>query len=294
MSELVDVLILHGKNAELVNFMKEVFSSLGLKASTVLDLPSKGKNQDQRVEHYIKNCKVALVLATFDGNTKTARPNVHDEIARCRQLKKHDTVVLQERVDTNLVELGSNVQGQLVIIEFEQKKLHRVFPRLLGEIRDRGLLSLNTPAEKKSEAGHILNRFLDDMDKLWDDEFDEAWDNVHRKDYRAERNFAILLDKFFQQYQNVFSALIREKKEGDALTAVCKASYNESHDLAAQSWEIVADAKLQKADQTDGQAERTPKQLDKAATIIKNAKRIPDAIKKIKEFRHAVKLLSHI
>jgi hypothetical protein len=294
MARAVDILILHGKNAGLVEFMKEVFTSLGLKSNTVLGLPSKGKTQEQRVDHYIKECRVALVIATFDKNTGAARPNVHDEIARCRQLKKKDTIVLQERRDKDLVELGSNVQGQLVILEFEQNELHKVILPLIGEIRDRDLLSLNTSAEKKSEAAHILNRFLDDMDKLWDEEFDEAWDNVHRKDYTAERDFAILLDKFFQQYQNVFSALIREKKEGDALSFVCKASYNESHDLAAQAWEIAAAAKLQQADQADLKAGRTPKELDQAATIIKNAKRVTDPVRKIKEFRHAIKLLSRI
>src|ERR1017187_3213475 len=223
MSEPVDILILHGKSVRLVAYLKEVLSSLGIRANTVLGLPSQRKVQEQRVEHYIKNCKIALILVTFDEtepNRNKARPNVYDEIARCRRLKKKDTIVLQERRGKRLVELGSNVHGQLVIIEFEQSKLHKMLPALITEIRDRGLLSFGTSAERKSEAGNILNRFLDRMDDLWDVEFDEAWDNVHRKDYQAERNFAILLDLFFQQYQNVFSALVREKKAGDELMTI--------------------------------------------------------------------------
>jgi hypothetical protein len=297
MRESVDVLILHGKSTYLVSYLKELLESLGVSANTALGLPSQRKNQEQRIDHYIKNSKMCLVLLTFDEDepaSNKARPNVYDEIARCRKSKKDDTVILQERREKELVDLPSNVRGQVVVIEFEREKLYAMLPNLITEIRSRDLPSVGTHAERKSEAAHILNRFLDQMDDLWESQFDDAWDNVHRKDYKAERNFAIKLDLFFQQYQNVFSALIREKKTGDELVAACNAAYAESHKLAAEAWEIVTEAKFQEVDNANSSPAEHPRvknALDTAATTLKNGKRMPSAEARIQAFRSAFKLL---
>src|SRR5271156_6071620 len=138
MQENVDILILHGMSKGIVEYLEKFFKSLGLRAETVLNLPSLKKEQEQKVNHYIKNCRLPLVLVTFDEgeeNPTKARPNVYDEIARCRQHKRKDTLVLQEKKSGKLVQLPSNIEGRLVVIQFESKKLERLVISLLTEIR---------------------------------------------------------------------------------------------------------------------------------------------------------------
>lgn len=293
----LDILILHGMSRSIVDYLKELFASLGISASTVLDLPSRKLSQEKRVDYYIKQCGMPLILVTFDeseANTTKARPNVYDEIARCRRWKREDTLVLQQEKNGKLVELPSNVMGQMVTIHFEADKLHRVVPFILKEIRQRGLIFRTSQAEKTVEKGGILNDFLDKMDSLWDQEFDVAWNSLHRLDYDSERELALALDHFFQQYQRAFSALIRDQKNGDELRAVCDVAYLESVKWAARAWEYAADAKMKKADalaKKMEQSQRRSKHQDlynHAASELRKAKRTMADLEKIKLLRSVI------
>jgi hypothetical protein len=247
----IDVLIFHGKSLSLVNYLVDLFRSMGVHAAKVMDLPSRKLTQERRVSYYLKRCGIPLVVATFDEDdlkSCKARPNVYDEIARCRELRPTDTLVLQERRGQSLVELASNVSGQLVIIEFEQEKLHLMIPRLLSEIRNRGLPAYSQTSEATVQAGSTLNDFLDLMDSLWDYQFDAAWAKIHRRDYEAERNFAETLDQFFQIYHSVFDALVRKKTRGDELRTICSSAYDNAVGCATRAWEYVAQAKLRMID----------------------------------------------
>jgi hypothetical protein len=247
----VDILILHGQSIDLVNYLISLFNSINIIAKNVLNLPSGKMDQERKVEYYLKTCGLPLVLVTFDEEYPTsnkARPNVYDEIARCRDLRPMDTIVLQEKRGPTLVELASNVSGQLVIIQFEQKKLHLMIPFFLNEIRSRGLLASSQTSDATVQAGSTLNDFLDVMDRLWDHQFDTAWATIHRRDYEAERNFAETLDQFFQIYHSVFDALVRKKARGDELRSICSSAYDNAVGCATRAWEYVAQAKLRMID----------------------------------------------
>jgi len=295
----VDVLILHGGSLHFVKYLISLFESIGVYASNVLDLPSGKMNQERKVDYYLKNCGIPLILVTFDEDNPTsnkARLNVYDEIARCRSLRRKDALVLQERRKSVLVELPSNVVGQLVVIQFDGDRFYLAIPALLNEIRSRGLISPIRSSETNFEAGSMLNSFMDKMDKLWDEQFDIAWKKIHRRDYDAERNFAEILDLFFQQYHSVVDSLIRKRKRGDELESVCDYAYRESVVYAARAWDCVAEAKLKKVDQEMDQANKS-KALkceglyERASDQLRSAKSSTVPTEKIRLFTSVVELV---
>ena len=299
----IDVLLLHGKSLPLVDYLVSLLRSIGIASSKMIDLPSGGMAQDAKVDHYLRDCRLPLVLVTFDeddrGSSK-ARPNVYDEIARCRAMRSSDTLVLRERRDSSLVELPSNVIGRLAVIEFEKTKLHLAIPHLLTEICSRGLIVPASASATTLEAGSILNKFLDSMDGLWDLQFDVAWKRIHRRDYAAERNFAESLDKFFQCYHSVFDVLVRQKKRGDDLNEICNSSYSNAVAHAARAWEYVAEAKLGMADKEVEAMDRGRIGLkyqslyDSASDQLRTAKRSVDPAEKMRLFKSVVDLVDEL
>jgi hypothetical protein len=162
-----DVLILHGMSRHLVDYFRSFAEAIGVSAGAVIDLPAGGKPQEQKVDHYIRNCKIPLVLLTFDEEqmgATSARFNVYDEIARCRELgKREDTIVLQQTKEGRTVALPTNVTGQMVVIEFDDSHLHTMLPQLLRELMSRQIPRSISAEERTFEAGGILSDFLDKM-----------------------------------------------------------------------------------------------------------------------------------
>jgi hypothetical protein len=282
---------------QLVDDIEALLRSLGISAATVIELPASKRTQEKKVDYYIRHCGTPLVLATFDETepgSKKARPNVYDEIARCRRAGRKDTIVLQERRKGRTVELPTNISGQVVVIPFERDRLLAMFSQLMRELKPRYQPRPVSPAEPAVSSARILSTFLDAMDHLWDDEFDAAWDNVHRLDYTAESNFALTLDNFFQEYQKVFSATVRSRKSGDELRTICKAAYTKSHELAAHAWEVVAEAKINIA---DDRLQQPSVHADlraiheKASAALRRGKRAVTPREKIECFRLTIQLI---
>lgn len=244
--------MLHGMGHNLVRYLKELFASLELVAEKVLDLPSLKMSQDRRVDYYIKSCGIPLVVVSFDEtekHTRKSRPNVYDEIARCTKLRKKDFIILRQRKGATAVELPSNIEGQVrTIIEYEAEKFERAIPRLLSEIKSRGFLTTRRETESRRNTGTVVNRFLDKMDRLWDAEFDAAWERIHTYDPDAESRLAIYLDKFFQEYHRVFDALVRKKKSNEELAEICENAYTHSVQHVADAWTAVVDSKRREAE----------------------------------------------
>jgi hypothetical protein len=292
----VDILILHGLSHNIVNYLEGLFNSLGIYSATVIELPSLRKGQGKKVDYYIKNCKIPLVLATYDEETKDhtrARPNIYDEITRCQKMRGKDTIILQEKS----VQLASNtIRDVRCIFPFERNKIHLMLPKLLTELKSRNLLFARGTGKKTMEVGKTLNDFLDGMDNLWDNEFDEAWEKIPRPYFDAERNFGETLDKFFQLYQNVFSALIRGKKVNDDLKQVCDKNLEEAWRLASTAWGYVADANMKKADEARENIKKTRKSFrhekmySEASSEIWRGKGSETNTDKIKHLRKAIEL----
>jgi hypothetical protein len=292
-----DVLVLHGLSRELVDHLVSLLGSVGLRASSATDLPSLSKPQGEKVDYYIRNCGFPLVLVSADDQnpgSNRARPNVYDELARCRAHRRKDTLIIQEIRSGTPIELPSNVSGRFVVIQFDRTALHTLAPPLLSEIRSRHLVKVVAASETTVEAGGILNDFLDKMNDVWDNHFDEAWDEIHQHHYRAERNVALLLDQFFQQYLRVFTAVAKAKERGNRLKRVCDDAFARALTLAARAWENVADARMaeahdvRKASRSEAQQARLRRALDTAEHELDLGKKsdIPD--ERIAHFRRAL------
>lgn len=249
----LDILIIHGESLDLVEDLKAFLLSLGLKADYAIALPAGQKPQFAKVRSSIKSTKVALVLATFDESNPSsgqARPNVYDELSECHRVLKKNVIVLVERRDNKSVSLPSNLRGHLIELHFESPKFHRLYPLLVKELRERGMIfsSRSADAPAKILQARTLNGFLDKMDPLWDNEFDEAWKLVVRGDYDTENDFSNRLDQFFNLYWDVLNSIVRKKLPPEEIENLIRAKFNDALKLTAEVWEVVAKATLARAD----------------------------------------------
>lgn len=249
----LDVLIIHGQSLDLVDDLKGFLLSLGLKADYAIALPAGTKLQYAKVRSLIKSTKVALVLATFDESNPDslqARPNVYDELSECHRILKRNVLVLVEGKHGTSVRLPSNLKGHLIELPFEQSKFHRLYPLLVKELRERGMIFSvrGADAPAKIVQARTLTGFLDKMDDLWDNEFDEAWKLILRGDYESENEFANRLDQLFNLYWDIIDGLIRKNLSPDEMESLIKIKYNDGLRLTAEVWQIVAKASLSYAD----------------------------------------------
>jgi hypothetical protein len=290
-----DILILYGMSEELVNYFESLFKSLGLHSSTVTDLPSRGMATPKKIDYYIKHCKIPFVLVTHDeqtGDLSRARPNVYNELGRCQKSRPKDTIILREKT----VELGSNVEGIPCILSFEIDKIHLIMPKLIAELESRNLLHPESKGKDRMKIGTTMNKFVEQMDDIWDYEFDEAWKRIQRLDWEAERDFGDTLDKFFQQYHKAFSALVKNRKNDDEMRAMCDGVLVEARKCAAMAWEVVASSKMRKIDEVRKSIKETRKtlryqrQYEEASSELRRGNRVENATEKIKCFRRAIEL----
>ncbi len=299
----LDLLLLHdAAHKHVARYIEAIAKSLGLTAASIFDLPFKGKSQDQKVDYHIKQAHLVVVILTSSSESerRISRPNLYDEISRSRKLKKRlQLLILQEVLrDGTKVEMPSNIAGDLPVLPFDSSQLQELVPSLLDELRALGLFA---PVREREEhpivkAGSILNSFLDRMDELWDNEFDIAWLRIHRSNYSAETNFALRLDRFFQEYQKVFSALIRDKKRGADLEAVCATALAESRKLAAEIWEIVAEAKIQQVEAYASSGEDKTRDLryQEATVELRKAKKSDGPESSIANFKKVADLVDAV
>jgi hypothetical protein len=249
----IDVLLLHGKDLSLVASFTELFTSLGLTAAKVIDLPSLDLEVDERVDVYVKASRLKVVIASFDEDEKgatTSRPNVYDEITRCLILSSSSNLIaLRETREGKDVQLPSNIVRKLkVIIPFERGKLELAIPKLIREVISRGLpATLVNPTDSERSSTAVLTLFMRKMDKLWDD-FTKAWNTVHSSDAEAESKLTIYLDLFFQKYHGVFKARIVNGEKGDQLKKLCEDAVDKSLNHLAHAWVAVVDSKHREAD----------------------------------------------
>jgi hypothetical protein len=292
---IADILICHGKDIEIVDDLIDLGKSIGFNTSNVLKLPSNKLPQNDRVNFAIANSHLVIVLVTFNQDEPTssnARPNVYDELRISITIKPKDTIVLQElNSNGQKVNLQSNLEGKCVIIQFNRNQLHKMYPELLTEIRSRMSIDYENELSRKLKSGGVLNKFLDQMDKIWDNEFDRASDKIG-KDWDTENKFQTLLDEFFQQYWAVFDALIRKKVDNDQLKFLCNESIKSANILALNAWNAVADGKYK---YVEDQIKRNPKnkgiseitrKTDKAFQLIRKKRDITK--EKIQDYMSAI------
>lgn len=297
---IIDILILHGMDLEIVDSLIELGTCLGLNATTVLKSPSYTFTQDDRVKQAILKSKLILVLVTVDeeeSESQKARLNVYDELRLAFTLAPQNLIVLQEKTKQNKnVNLPSNLAGKCVIIQFSRDQLHKLYTLLLSEIRSRRSLDNELDLEKKLRSGGVLNKFLDKMDRIWDDEFDDASDELPRS-YESENQFQNLLDKFFLEYWTVFDALIRKRVNDNELKEICITSLNNANEFALRAWISVVEGKTKYAEYLLEKNKKSltselRKKLNHAVYIGKKRLKNTSIKEKILELREAVKELN--
>jgi hypothetical protein len=164
-------------------------------------------------------------------------------------LRKKDFIILQQKREGKAVELPTNIDGEVgTRIRYEAEKFERAIPRLLMEIKRRGFLTTRSEVESQRSTGAAVNKFLDRMDRLWDSEFDDAWESLDTFEADAESKLAIFLDKFFQEYHTVFDAIVRKKKSNEELAEICDICYRKSVKYVADAWTTVVDSKRRQAE----------------------------------------------
>lgn len=242
-----NILLLHGGSEGYVERFKEVFAGLGLPARVVLDDASNARTQRERVDEAIKSCRLPVVLATYnDANpgATTARPNVYDEIARCQTLGRDDVIVVLEVRDGKPVDLGSNHQN-IVALQFDFTDPLRgmtSIARFLHELRERRLFSPQDAGSDAHASGSVFNAFLGEMDDIWDNHLDAAWDYIHQQDYDSEQKITLENDKFHLKFHDVVVALVRHQQSPAELRILCDKATAESKEIAVRCWEIAFEA----------------------------------------------------
>lgn len=133
-------------------------------------------------------------------------------------------------------------------ILFEGDKLHQAYPQLLKELRERGLFLPSSLKRKSAEAissdDHIVIEFMKDMDALWKQGFDLAWERIRWGDYSTLRCYADNVDHFFVCYWNVFDAFIRRKETPQGLAAFAKSQYETALHWLEPVWREIAHASM--------------------------------------------------
>lgn len=298
---LADLLICHGKDLDIVEDLINLGLSIGLNTSNVQKLPSRQMLQDEKVDYTINNSNIVLVLVSFnedEPNSLNARPNVYDELTRAIKKGKKNVIVLREKKDNGaLINLPSNLEGKCVIIEFKRTILQKMYPELLKELRSRINLGFEeNEVTKKIRSGDILNKFLEQMDDIWEKQLDIASDYIV-KEWETEYKFKELLDKFFQAYHKVFEALIKHKTDEENLKPLIFEKLSESKKIALDAWKVVTEGKLKYVEEIIKNNKGKDfvdkkRKIDNAFALMRKTKKAASIEEKIKDYREALDELS--
>jgi len=121
---------------KLVNFL----DALGITPIIVEGQPSEGRSKDKNVEHYLKQCDCAIILATkgdVDGRTGEFIPrgNILNEIGRAQEILPDKMIYLldeETKFPTNI--------DEKVWERFTQESMDKAFIKIAKELRAFGLI----------------------------------------------------------------------------------------------------------------------------------------------------------
>ena len=93
--------VAHGGESVARAKLKDFLIALGVTPIIVEEQPSEGRSKDRNVEHYLKQCDCAIILATkgdIDGQTGEFIPrgNVLNELGRCQEIFPNRMIYLLE------------------------------------------------------------------------------------------------------------------------------------------------------------------------------------------------------
>jgi predicted nucleotide-binding protein len=138
--------IAHGGKTVARDRVQDFLMALGVTPIIVEEQPSEGRSKDKNVEHYLKQCDCAIILATkgdVDGQTGEFIPrgNILIEIGRCQEIL-HDRMIY-------LLEEGAKFPTDIdekVWERFTKESMDKAFIKIAKELRAFGLIRPIKPA----------------------------------------------------------------------------------------------------------------------------------------------------
>ena len=132
--------IAHGGESAARDKLEDFLTALGVTPIIVEEQPSQGRSKDKNVEHYLKLCDCAIILATqgdVDGRTGEFIPrgNILNEIGRCQEIFPNRMVYLLEEG----VKFPTNIDEK-VWERFTEESMYKAFIKIAKEFRAFGLL----------------------------------------------------------------------------------------------------------------------------------------------------------
>jgi predicted nucleotide-binding protein len=132
--------IAHGGESAARDKLENFLTALGVTPIIVEKQPSQGRSKDKNVEHYLKKCDCAIILATqgdIDGRTGEFIPrgNILNEIGRCQEIFPNRMVYLLKEV----VKFPTNIDEK-VWERFTAESMDKAFIKIAKEFRAFGLL----------------------------------------------------------------------------------------------------------------------------------------------------------
>jgi len=140
------VFIAHGGKTAARNKLQDFLAALGITPIIVEEQPSEGRSKDKNVEHYLKQCDCAIILAIrgdVDGRTGEFIPrgNILNEVGRCQDIFPNRTVYLLEEGVKFPTNIDEKVWGR-----FTEESMDKAFIKIAKELRAFGLIRPIKPA----------------------------------------------------------------------------------------------------------------------------------------------------
>lgn len=138
--------IAHGGKTTARDKLENLLTALGITPIIVEEQPSEGRSKDKNVEHYLKQCDCAIILATkgdVDGRTGEFIPrgNILIEVGRCQEILPGRTIYLLEegaKFPTNI--------DEKVWERFTKQNMENAFIKVAKELRAFGLIRPMKPS----------------------------------------------------------------------------------------------------------------------------------------------------
>lgn len=265
-----DVLIVHYDNPKIADWIQKLTKSVGLKVLAPADVSTFEGDKKSRTTLLIR-ARLILVLHAFDDSLDKLPPGSEQRLdewktggkARVRRIQ-----IVESRNTT-----AERSQGGDRII-FSRNKLEMLAIDLLRTLKDAGLVqTAKVKGTERMTMGKLFNSFLDQMDDIWDNEFDQADLLIPASDGRAERDFTAQLDDFFLCYWRAIRELAGNTAKPKRLTKIFDSEHAKAREHACHAWEIVAVANQRHAEQQNGSRTANVREArDAASVLIKQAK----------------------
>jgi predicted nucleotide-binding protein len=132
--------IAHGGKTAARGKLEDFLTALGVTPIIVEEQPSQGRSKDKNVEHYLKQCDCAIILATkgdVDGRTGEFIPrgNILIEIGRCQEILPDRMIYLLEEGAKFPTDIDEKVWER-----FTKESIDKAFVKIAKELRAFGLL----------------------------------------------------------------------------------------------------------------------------------------------------------